>query len=398
MLHAARAAQALELNLHRFTGYDRALNDDILAYQRALTRIEGLDAAEMVARLPDGPSGAAPSEEWDALRRAVLPFETRFTNHEEARAWAAEALFDRLTFAADGSQIQPMPDISVPVAAVQVGWFENPHNPAVPYCKDVKVEVLPPDEVFVERNGVSVFSDQRVSLRRFEMEVDALCEWMEDHAGVRPLPVAFFDGSLVVTFAESLEPRTREFYIAQAVRLIATSERTRVPLVGYVDKSRARDLTTMLAHLDPELGRAQSVTDAGILRGLTRWGDRTPAWLCAREGVLKDYKAGEGEDAAYLGDRVCFLYMRTSAANEPARLDLPRWVVEGGHAEDVAQVVRAEAVVGNGYPYAIETADALAVITTEDRRRFYGLFESFAERNGIRLTVASKIQSKQRRR
>ena len=62
------------------------------------------------------------------------------------------------------------------------------------------------------------------------------------------------------------------------------------------------------------------------------------------------------------------------------------------------QVVRAECAVGTGYPYAIETADAVAVITAEDRRRFYAMFERFAEENDIRLRVAAKLQSKLRRR
>jgi len=398
VLHTGRAAQALEDNLHRFTGYDRALSDDLTAYRAALCGLAPMSAHEICSRLPGGPSGARPTEEWEVHRAPVLAFGVAMRNHEEARAWAAETLFDRITFASDGSQIQPMPDISVPVAAVQVGWFENPHNPKVPYVKDVRVEVLPPDQVFVARGGVSVFSDQAVSLRRFALEVDVLCEWMHDHAGVRPAPVAFFDGSLVVSFAERLEPETRDFYIAQAVRLLRTSEETRVPLVGYVDNSRARDLTTMLGHLIPALDRGENVTDAGILRGLMRWGDRTPAWTCAREGVLAAYRVGDSEEETFLGDRVCFVYLKTAEPQVPARLDLPRWVVEEGLAEDVVQVVRAECVVGNGYPYAIETADAVAVITAEDRRRFYGLFEQFAERNGIRLTVASKIQSKGRRR
>ena len=398
MLHTGRAAQALEDNLHRFTGYDRALSGDLSAFRAALCDLPAKSAQELETQLPPGPAGARPTEEWDAHRAPVLPFGVPMRHHEEARTWAAETLFDRITFASDGSQIQPMPDISVPVAAVQIGWFENPHNPNIPYVKDVRVEVLPPDQVFVPRGGVSVFSDQAVSLRRFALEVDVLCEWMQEHAGVRPVPVAFFDGSLVVSFAERLEPETRDFYIAQVVRLLRTSEETRVPLVGYVDDSRARDLTTMLGHLVPTLERGESVTDAGILRGLMRWGDRTPAWTCAREGVLAAYRAGEGEDEVYLGDRVCFVYLKTAEPQVPARLDLPRWIVEEGLVEDVVQVVRAECVVGNGYPYAIETADAVAVITAEDRRRFYGLFEQFAERNGIRLTVASKIQSKGRRR
>lgn len=398
MLHTGRAAQALDANVSRFTGYDRGLSDQLRTYGDAMLALSGRRADEISRTLPSGPSGARPSEEWDARRHPVLTSGLAFAHHEEAREWAAQTLFDRLTFAADGSQIQPVPDVSVPVAAVQVGWFENPHNPAVQYVKDVRVEILPPDEVFVERNGVSVFSDQAVSLKRFRMEVDALCEWMHEHAGVRPLPLAFFDGSLVVSFAENLEPRTRDFYIEQAVRLLSTSERTQVPVIGFVDNSRARDLSTMLTHVDRATSRSELVTDATILEPLMAWGDRTPAWICDRSGVLGQYKTTLPQGDLSLSDRVAFVYLKTSGVAPPARLEFPRWVVEGGHTEDLMQVVRGEVVVGNGYPYVIETADALAVITAEDRRRFYQMFQQFAHHNGIRLGIASKIQSKDRRR
>lgn len=82
----------------------------------------------------------------------------------------------------------------------------------------------------------------------------------------------------------------------------------------------------------------------------------------------------------------------------PARLEIPRWMVETGCAEDAVDLVRAECVVGMGYPYAIETADALAVISQQDRQRFYALFEQFAQRTGLPLTQARKALSKQIRR
>ncbi len=396
MLHTGRVAQALERNRDRFTGFERLVHGDLEAYRAALEGISGRPEAGIMADLPAEPCGARPSEEWDQDLRPVLCFGRSFSNHVEARDWAAGELRGRTTFAVDGSQIQPLPDISVPVAAVQVGWFENPHDPQKPYVKDVLVEVLPPDEVFVRRNGLSVFSDQAVSLRRFTLEAAKLREWMQERAGTSPAPVAFFDGSLVVSFAERFEPEAREHYVREVLGLVETSERTRVPVVGFVDNSRARDLATMLSHLSEGLRDSGSITDADVLSPMMRWGDRTPAWVCDREGVLAYYRSEAGQTT--LGDRVCFVYLKTSAQNQPARLELPRWVVEAGLVEDVVGVVRAESVAGNGYPYAIETADAVAVITAEDRRRFYSLFETFAERNGIRLRVASKLQSKYRRR
>ncbi len=61
-------------------------------------------------------------------------------------------------------------------------------------------------------------------------------------------------------------------------------------------------------------------------------------------------------------------------------------------------VVRAECVVGNGYPYAVETADAVAVITMQDRERFYRVFQEFVEKEGLPLRFSRKAVSKTKRR
>jgi len=64
----------------------------------------------------------------------------------------------------------------------------------------------------------------------------------------------------------------------------------------------------------------------------------------------------------------------------------------------VLNLVRAECVVGAGYPYALETADAVAVLTMQDRERFYWLFQEFAEREGLPLRFSRKVVSKKGRR
>jgi hypothetical protein len=96
--------------------------------------------------------------------------------------------------------------------------------------------------------------------------------------------------------------------------------------------------------------------------------------------------------------RVCLLYLKTTADGPPARLDVPRWLLEAGQLDRVLDVVRAESVVGNGYPYAVETADAVAVITAQDRERFYRAFQEFAEKEGLPLRFSRKATSKQGRR
>jgi hypothetical protein len=118
------------------------------------------------------------------------------------------------------------------------------------------------------------------------------------------------------------------------------------------------------------------------------WGDRSQVFVCARnDGVLNKYY-----------ERVCFVYLKTTAHNSPARVEFPRWVFEAGEHEHVLDLVRAECVVGTGYPYAVETVDAVAVLTMQDRERFYRLFQKFAEQEGLHPRFSRKAVSKRRRR
>jgi hypothetical protein len=77
---------------------------------------------------------------------------------------------------------------------------------------------------------------------------------------------------------------------------------------------------------------------------------------------------------------------------------MPRWIVEEDRVDDVIDLVRAECVVGAGYPYALETADALTVLSKADRDRFYAWFEQFASNQGVTLLRTGKAQSKLVRR
>jgi hypothetical protein len=82
----------------------------------------------------------------------------------------------------------------------------------------------------------------------------------------------------------------------------------------------------------------------------------------------------------------------------PARLDIPSWIFEAGLLQEVLDAVRAECVVGNGYPYALETADAAAVITAQDRARILQTLQMFAEQEKLGFRISRKAMSKSRRR
>ncbi|MEK7831541.1 MAG: DNA double-strand break repair nuclease NurA, partial [Acidobacteriota bacterium] len=302
------------------------------------------------------------------------------------------------TLAVDGSQIPPHSGFNIPVAAVQVAWFENHHSKEGGFVKDIELEILTPDDLKADSDGER--TEQKINARRFEMETGKLCERMEKLAAERradsPLPVALFDSSLVISFADRLRGSMRERHITAMLNLLQCSETTGIPLIGYVDSSDARDLTKMLSQSfgQPE---ARQLHDAELVNPLLEWGARTPLFVCKRgsadqkqESVLAKFESQQ--------QSIGFVYLKTASQAPPARLEIPMWIHRQGLLDQVLDVVRGEIVVGNGYPYAIETADAAAVISTRDREAFYALFQQFAERQGIKLHVSQKAASKARRR
>jgi hypothetical protein len=426
MLHKGKLQAALNAKRGQFSADNSAYFEQLQAYRDAIESLHRRYASsdQLEEQLPPTETGlsvgARPSIEfdrwlvgaaYDEYHGPLFPFGRVFANHEQAREWA-ECIEGVTTLAVDGSQLQPWRDASVPVALIQVGLFANPHTPRRPYTKDVYVEVLTPGEIMEqshtgEKDPDSFpYSEVEVTLRRYTLEVETLCRQMEQYAHNRASrrgyesepaysPVAFFDGSLVVSFALTMPSPYRERYIKAAVALLSTSERCRVPLIGYIDTSYARDIITMLLRLDrvqpqPRLRETKKIHDALLWQEQMRWGDRTPAMICARGDVLADY--GEYRD------RVAFCYLKTTATRPPARLEFPRWLLDEGLLEPVLDVVRAEVIAGNGYPYAIETADAVAVITQQDRMEFYGLFQEYMEKQGMDFSFSRKAVSKSRRR
>ena len=424
MLHKGKLQAALNLKRGQFSLYDGTFNEQLKAYQQALESLYQRypTSARLEHDLPPDSiggrysAGARPSIEFDRwlvnaaqsrYRSPLFPFGREFANHEQARDWA-ECIEGVTTLAVDGSQLQPWRDASIPVALVQVGFFINPHSRTRPYTKDVRMEVLAPDELMEEHTTEEddetdryPYSEMEVTLRRYLLEIDTLCTQMQQCANAHrpddPLhsPVVFFDGSLVVSFALTMPDIYRNRYIDAALSLLRTSEELRVPLIGYIDTSYARDIITMLRRLDamqdrPVLRNTGKIHDALLWYGHLQWGDRTPAMICSRGDILESYGAYR--------ESVAFCYLQTTARRPPARLEFPRWMLDEGVLEPVLDVVRAEVIAGNGYPYAIETADAVSVITMQDRDEFYAQFQKFMEKQGVKFTFSTKSVSKSRRR
>ena len=407
MLYQSLLSRALADKREDFLRFDRAWRDEVSDYARRLRGLDGRSSEEIARVLAATKEpGAIPADELDRAGSLVIKFGRRWRTHEEARGWAIDALENRVTFAADGSQLTPGRDVSLPVAAVQVALFENSHTRDGAYRKEARFAVISPQEL-LEASADRSSAETIISLKRFQLEAEVLSEWLEKMRGWRErrerAPLAFFDGTLMISIAL---PKTKlqDAYVDTVVQLVKLSRDAEVPLIGFVDQSYARDLVWLLDTLEEsgeKARRSRSLFDAqllhvaleGELPVLEMWGDRTSLCYCVRKNsseAFKDERTGK--------PLVGFTYLKTTGENAPARVDVPVWIYEAGLLDDVLDAVRAECITGLGYPYAIEAADQAAYISGRDREQFLRAVQEFAEREGLPFRVSGKAVSKVRRR
>lgn len=391
--------ELLKDELHKqradFQRFAQAQAGDLTDYLEKLQKLCRTSSAEIWETLRDiNDAGALPSEELDEAKTFSFSFAENWQNHEEARRWAALILQNRTTFAADGSQLYAEKETSLPVAAIQIGWFENPHDETKGYKKNAEFTVLTPKDLMSPSEPF--VRETIVGLRRFEAEIKKVSEFLESQKGWQSrnekMPLAFYDNTLLLSI--SLPKKDfEENFIEKLVGLVKLSRETQVPLVGYVDRSYARDLLTMLDKFEGlNQSSLKTLDDASILHSfsLKNWGDRTPFCYSKRHGLTAFIESEKS--------LVGFVYLQTTGDNVPARLDIPSWVYEEGLLTEVLDTVRAECVIGLGYPYALETADQTALITMRDREIFLQALQGFAKENNLNFRVSRKSASKGRRR
>ncbi len=404
MIHRELLTSELHNQRRDFQQFAETQASDLTAYLHVLSELQNTSSKEINERLAEREnSGAVVSGEIDEYKTFSVPFSEEWTNHEEARNWAAKILKNRTTFAADASQILPGRDISLPVAAIQVGWFENPHSEMLPYEKNAEFRILSPRDL-LENQGEPLNPETRVGEMRFHAEVERVGKFLAAKKGWQErgerMPLAFFDNTLLISFSLP-QTQIQESFLQAVVNLVRFSRETEVPLVGYVDHSYARDLLNMLDAFDGKTtSEKQTLYDATILHSATPeiaqtlefWGDRTCFCYSNRKGLNAFIDLETGKSL------VGFVYLQTTADSAPARIDVPAWIYEAGLLDEVLDTIRAECVIGLGYPYALETADQTAVITVRDREVFLRALQDFAQREKLNFSVSRKTASKGRRR
>lgn len=398
MFYREKIIQALDAKRAALAALDAEQQSRLRELYAARDALSGVTAAELRERLaPESAPGALPTEEFDRQPDLRITFPETWSNVAAMRHWAAETLAGVTICAVDGSQLPATKDFPLPVAAVQVAWYTNSHTADGNYEKDAHVEVLTPRELGDDDGDANM----RVALHRYELEVARLNTFMREQSGRGTRAVALFDGSLTVSFAGGLPDDVRGRYRAAAVSMLRTSEECRVPLIAYIDRSRARDFSRMLCYFHGvSIASATLISDATLLDSYGDGGEpwRLSAFLCQRQDVALKENYTDSETGESYSKKICFTYLKTNNG-PPSRLEFPRWLLCAGELDRVIDWVRAESIAGGGYPYAIQAADGAAVIDFKDRQRYLRALEEFGRRHGIRTMHASAKQaSKERRR
>ncbi|MCG8367913.1 MAG: DNA double-strand break repair nuclease NurA, partial [Pseudanabaenales cyanobacterium] len=129
-----------------FKRFDRTALKALQQYRAAWVEFAQQSQGEQATQLAAHPDklGARPLESFTETQQGILTANLIWRNREESLAWVRDRLTGVTTFAVDGSQIFPSKDFSIPVALVQIGWFENGHDQVGSYEKDIQLDVMTP--------------------------------------------------------------------------------------------------------------------------------------------------------------------------------------------------------------------------------------------------------------
>ncbi len=400
-LYKEKVAQELEGKKSEFSG--GISKEAVEEYQNAAKELsENLSKEEIMDQLEEEQHpGALPTEEFkDEGMNVTFEESSDWESHEAVNNWARDQLQGLTTVAADGSQIDPVTEFEQPVGLVQVVWMANHHSSEGEYEEEAETTVLTPEDLLFEdpNSGHIQVDDQEVPLTRFETEMRVLEKQIKEHNEDENPPVVIYDGSLILSFIQMFDQKAQKRYSEALSRLLAASRHHEVPVIGYVSGSKATELSNMIQKLDlVETGK--QIRDYQFLEELMEnWGDRTPLFYAHRDQTQNRLQTAYHGVEYDFSDKILFTYLDIGPGAQIDRVALPEWIHEQGKTEYVLSVVRAEAGVGRGYPEILQSVDADAVISRQDREEFLRMYQEFSDENDIELRWNNKALSKKRRR
>ena len=343
---------------------------------------------------------------------------------------------DYTVIATDGSQVAPDYHHVAPWYLINTGCAIFRYGPPVcrarsrlasfptlkpPRRGAVGTEGAPEDgEADARAAAVGVSSRLEVERLRAELELAAR---LLDEEGDPGRTVLLLDGPLIQwRMISDLKGREKGEIIRLFKELVRRSRELRIPIAGFISRSRAVEWVTLLRFsLCPEVAGPSHQLCAECRQSLLRFNTEPPvgAHHASLAGLRDIELAGQLLSRGQRGWRTQvialqskmwdrdiaagipngsagFFYLQTGA--ELSRVELPQWVWED---EQQLQLLHSalwdQCEVGRGYPMALAEAHESAVVRSPDRDAFYLLIERLLRDNdGAETRLSAKAQSKRR--
>ena len=274
-----------------------------------------------------------------------------------------------VVLAADGSQVNPSRHDEVIFGLINVGLFRM--APGEVPGESVAGHLFSDDELYPARGGM--ISEDLVALKRDLEERNFLLQ----KAGLEQGPVlALVDGPLLYRKPRDVSGAHADDDVEKAfAEFLAVTEEMAgrgIAMAGYVDRPGADLLVRLLELADTppdELAQAdrhrplRRVSDVALLSGRLKPGQRSAVF------------ALESSDARVFSEhtRPHFFYLNVGAGRPYlARVEIPAWVADDPDVIGAIHAVLVEQCRMMGpraYPYALNRAHEIAVVTFEEKRQ-----------------------------
>ncbi|MHA1732817.1 MAG: DNA double-strand break repair nuclease NurA [Promethearchaeota archaeon] len=331
------------------------------------------------------PSAAVPVEpQW--FFRSGVSFDTQ----ENMLEWAQDKIGGVGICGIDGSEIPASRLVSLPVALARAYGLVNFHDQQWRYLDEYDL-VTPVDS---HGRGADRFrlNEFELSFRMFSLECRLVGEVMKFNPDL-----VLFDNPLIMSYLmRNRSSQYTEYHISALISALEECRARKVPLVGIVDNSAAKDITTGIKGLyGDSLGNYEPIPDALVVGSHLQLFDRTCAYRARRE-VLTYYRTEIEGQVVHYEEQVYFCYVRTHS-HRPLRLEFPGWVLDSGLLDNVVEYICASSILGEGYPYELARAHDKVTLRMGDRDRFMRILVGEARQRGFDIKFGIKSLKKKNR-
>lgn len=321
--------------------------------------------------------------------QGAIPLGKSFSDADEMKEWAASVLNGKVIVGVDGSQVYVTSDFNIPVGLARAGafWIQYGSEQST-YGSDSLSEDYVGAGALENIEDGEPMRQINVDKRRLALEIKLASQIVKKFVEAKAPTYLMMDTPLILRYIRWADDKVKRAMCQSMTQLLDVCEQYRVPLVGYTDYSLARDLTPVIETFLRERA-ALPVSDIAVIAPLLEeagFGARTPVFRIRHRLLEKFYGRHRNE----LG----FFYQKVHS-DLPVRMEFPLWAHRLGEIQELAEVVAAQSVLGEGYPYVLLRAHETAILEADDRDRFYDLISRFLSKEcGVPFRETAKAKLK----